>query len=221
MNIEVLPALDEGMLRVLDFTLMDGDKRLYPLTSHFYGAYVKQPVLRVWCAERARYNVVTRELLDWLQEQIGGRTALEIGAGMGDLGHRLKIRMTDSYQQVEDAGTRAAMALMRQSATTPPVDVIKMDAQTAVQKFKPQVVIGAWITQRWLPGETEGNQLGPREEHILRNCETYIHIGNEAIHGTKRILKLRHQTFHFPWLVSRAKYPEQNVIHVWHRKNLP
>jgi hypothetical protein len=45
---------------------------------------------------------VTVELVAWLHDRIAGRKAIEIGAGMGDLGYHLGIPQTDSYAQIED-----------------------------------------------------------------------------------------------------------------------
>jgi hypothetical protein len=58
---------------------------------------------------------------------------------------------------------------------------------------------------------------GVEESVLLENCETYIHIGNEASHTDKRILKLPHETHRFPWLISRASDPSKNVIYVWRK----
>jgi len=215
MHFEILPKLDPGEMTLFNSILLDDNRRMYPLNSYFYRTYMTPAALRVWCHDHARYNVITGELLDWLREQIGTRTALEIAAGMGDLGYRLGIPMTDSHVQADDPSVKAVMKACGQVGTTPPPDVLKMDAQTAVKKFKPQVVIGAWVTQRWLPGDEEGSIVGPREEEIIKNCETYIHIGNEIVHRNKRILKLPHQTFKFPWLVSRAKEQDKNIIQIW------
>lgn len=218
MKMEIIDV-DPGQIQVLESMVLDKNGRMYPIAASFYHEHVNRDVLRVFCNKHARYTVITRELLDWLTEQIASRPALEIGAGMGDLGYNLGIPMTDSYQQVEDVDTFAFMQLFRQPPTKPPSDVIKADAQNAVLRFKPKVVIGSWITQRLLHGEPigQGNMHGPREEFILDNCDTYIFIGNESQHGKKRILERPHETFHFPWLISRSKHPEQNVIWVWNK----
>lgn len=49
----------------------------------------------------------------------------------------------------------------------------------------------------------------------LTMVREYIHVGNENVHGDKRILSLPHKTFRFPWIVTRAKDPSKNVIQVW------
>lgn len=209
--------VDKLQMQMLDSLLFDGNKRVLPLSSHFYYKHVDLHDLRCWCFLHARYGVPTQELIDWLLKIIAGRKAIEIGAGMGDLGYRLGIPMTDSYQQVTDPPTQLYMQAFKQVPTTPPPDVMKADAQTAVLRFKPQVVIGSWITERYMPGSEEGNMHGPREDILLKNCETYIIIGNEKIHGRKRILSLPHETYHFPWLISRASEPAKNVIYVWNK----
>lgn len=200
----------------LDSLLLDGDRlRCMP-------AAVLQTIptdhLRAWAARCAIYNFPTWELVEWLKEKIAGRTALEIGAGNASLGFYLKIPMTDSYQQIDNPMVRLYFLSLGQKPTTPPPNVIKEDAETAVRTRKPQVVIGSWITQKWKTGDANGNEFGPREEYILERCQTYIHIGNEGVHNDKRIMAQPHETFSFPWLVSRSKKPELNRIWVWNRK---
>jgi hypothetical protein len=216
MKVEVL-NVDSAELARLDQLILDGAGRILPLSASFYHDLCSVDLIRAWCGHRARYGIVTQELLDWLTNEINGRKALEIGAGMGDLGSHLGIPMTDSYQQVDNPETALFMQFARQTPTKPPPTVVKCDAQTAVKVYRPQVVVASWITQRWLPYDTEGNVHGPREEQIIENCETYIFIGNEAVHGRKRILALRHQTFKFPWLISRAADQSKNVIWVWNK----
>lgn len=175
--------------------------------------------LRAWAGLNARYCIPTVELIDWLRERIGGRKALEIGAGQGDLGHHLGIPMTDSYVQSLNPSVLTYYLMAGQQPTVPPGDVIREDAETAVRTRKPKVVIGAWITEKFKGDhDVGGNMYGPREEYIIERCQTYISIGNENVHGKKRIMNVPHETHYFPWLVSRAKDPSKNVIYVWEKK---
>lgn len=211
---EILPQVDTtGLDRLL--LQPDGRMRLYPAAAL---QDIPLPALRLWCHRHARYGLPTFELIDWLAARIGDKPAIEVGAGAGDLGFRLGIPMTDSYQQQDDPQTVAIMAMAGQPGTKPLPDVHKEDAQSAVIRCQPDVVVASWLTQRWLATEPAGagNMHGPREEVILANCATYIHIGNENIHGQKRILARPHETYHFPWLVSRATEQAKNVIYVWH-----
>lgn len=56
---------------------------------------------------------------------------------------------------------------------------------------------------------------GVHEEWLLNSVQTYILIGNEATHGTKRLLARPHQRHSFPWLTSRSLVPHLNTIYVW------
>lgn len=177
--------------------------------------------LRVWCHNRARYLVPTKELVDWLDDLIGGRPALEIGAGMGDLGRLLFIRMTDSAVQTTP-DMRLYYELLGQPITEPPPDVERLEANEAVAKYRPRVVVGAWITQRYQPGDerppkVESSVYGVDEVKLLSQIDTYIHIGNMAVHRQKRIFQQQHQTHRLPFLFTRAGDPSQNVVHVWNR----
>lgn len=173
--------------------------------------------LRIWAVKNARYQIPTKELIDFLRDKIGTRSALEIGAGMGDLGQHLGIHMTDSAHQVERPEVFLYYQTLGQAPTNPPPSVERIGAHAAIDKYRPQVVIGAWITQKFREGDTHGNEYGPDEEEIIRNCETYIHIGNEGSHWDKRIRKFKHQSFKFPWLVSRAADQSKNIIYIWEK----
>lgn len=199
---------------LLDSLLLGKDGHVKCFDAEFYRT-INPLHLRAWCVERGRYQMVTRELVDWLREQIGDRKAIEIGAGCGDLGHHLGITMTDSYQQVEQKEIVAYYKALRQEPTKPPATVIKEDGETAVRKRKPDVVIAAWVTEKWREGEAKGNAFGPRGDYILERCGRYILIGNDNVHGGRPLMKAAHATHRFPWLVSRAADPSKNAIYVW------
>lgn len=183
-------------------------------------------ILSTWCHLRARYSLPTRELLDWLQDWIGGRTAIEVGAGMGDLGLRLGIPMSDSAVQVLEPDLRRYYSVLGTAPTDPPADVERIDANAAVQKYRPDVVIASWLTQRYQPGD-EGDGAGrpkvgssvygPDEFAILAGCRVYIHIGHDGTHHDKRLLGRPHQCFRFPGLVSRGRDGGE-IVHVWENR---
>jgi hypothetical protein len=173
-----------------------------------------------WCYQTARYGLVTQELVHFLHEVIGGRTALEVGAGVGDLGYALGIPMTDSAIQT-DPVMRMFYVFGGQAPTNPPPDVERIDAEQALAKYKPQVIVASWLTQKFQEGDDtkriQSSVYGADEVALIHGCETYIFIGNEGPHGDKRILALPHDTYAFPWLWSRAKAPQLNRIWVWSR----
>lgn len=212
-NVTIL-SIGRSDVAYLDRLLLNEDGRMQLLPAQFYRDLPRDH-LRAWAAINARYGIPTLELVNWLKVAIGPRKAIEIGAGCGDLGYHLGIPMTDSYQQVTNPLTVAYYALMGQTPTRPPADVVKEDAEAAVLARKPDVVVASWVTERFLDGSSEGNIHGPVEENIVANCQTYIFIGNEGVHGQKRILSLPHSTFKFPWLVSRSANQTSNVIYTW------
>lgn len=204
--------------------LVDGRLRL--LCAEDLRALAPRETLRAWCGMRGRYLLPTVELVDWLHTQLGRRdgwpydNVLEIGAGMGDLGRALDVRMTDSGVQ-ERAEMKLLYAMLGQTTTAPPKDVEKLDALAAAKKYKPHTILAAWVTQKYQPHD-ETRRIGScvfgvDENHLLRLCKRYLFIGNERVHGDKRILSEPHETFRPPWIVSRAERPELDVIWIWNR----
>jgi hypothetical protein len=201
----------------LNRRLFDENRRMRALPAAEL-AKIPNDHLVAWAAEQSRYGLPSAELVDWLRTQIAGRSAIEIGAGTGDLGRLVGIPMTDSYVQA-----RPKMKFLFDSfgerAIHPPSDVLKLAGLTAVQRMRPKVVVASWVTQLYRPGDTKQRigsfAYGVDELALLKLVETYICIGNEITHRHKRILQKPHSTYHFPWLFSRASEPEFKVIWVW------
>jgi hypothetical protein len=164
------------------------------------------------------YSFPTVELVERLTELIAGRTAIEIGAGHGVLAEALGIRATDSRQQ-EQAMYRAELALM--GTGQPPVrygpKVIEAHASRAVRRYRPQVVIGCWVTHKYDPARhaAGGNEVGVDEVDILRNCENYIVVGNEKVHAGKTIWARRHRIEYPDFVYSRAVNGTREFIAIW------
>jgi hypothetical protein len=185
----------------------DGLVKLLP--ADFYKKLNHQHIM-IWCARHALYQVPTIELIEWLKQF---NNALEICAGNACLGRFLGIHSTDNYSQ-QKPEVLAYYRLFRQVATNPPPFVEAIDANKAIEKYSPKNVIGCFVTQKHIEGEAEGNMHGPIEEEIIKKA-TYIHIGNSHTHNSKRILNVKHETYEFPWLVSRSIHQNKNVIWVW------
>jgi len=158
-------------------------------------------------------------LIGWLREQIGGRQAIEICAGQGTIGRSLGIVATDSYIQT-DPGMMAYYRLLGQHPISPPPDVYKFEANEAVDHFKPQVVVAAYSTQKYIPGDEGPPKIGSSlygvdELTMLPKIETYINIGNDMTHGDKRLRRQPHDFFRFEWLFTRSSEPQGNHIIIW------
>ena len=169
--------------------------------------------IHLWMLKHGIYVVPTQELVDFIETCLIG-TAIEIGAGNGSIARALGILATDNKMQ-----TWPEVVKQYQLAGQPliyyPKDVIKMDAHDAISEYKPDTVIGAFITHRWLPGMDSGNQWGVIEEAILLNCRRYINVGNAYTHAAKPILKHKHRAYSFPWIITRAINQELNRIWIW------
>lgn len=206
----------ERLAKALDYRVLDQDGRIKLLPAAEWQG-LDRTALRVWCHFRAVYCVPTLELVNWLKETIGDRHALEIGAGNNHLGFYLGIKQTDSYMQTDPISGKYYQ-MTGQIPTRPGPDVEKLNATQAIAAYRPQVVIGAWITQLWQPGDEQGSDVGVDEEALIDQVDTYIHIGHDAIHGEKRVLARPHWAFRPDWLVSRMVYqPEGHFIATWER----
>ena len=99
-------------------------------------------------------------------------------------------------------------------------NVERLDASVAVKRYRPDVVIGAWVTHRYNPKRHDagGNEMGIVEEGIIKTCDAYIVIGNEGVHRDKSIWSLPHTIEYPPWLYSRSYNGSRDFIATWTSK---
>jgi len=163
------------------------------------------------------YVLPTIELIDWLKENIIGKT-IEIGAGLGAIGRSLQIPITDSHMQ-----SRPEIALFYQKVGQPtikyPKDVEKLCYIDAINKYKPDTIIGAFITHKYRHDLNSGNALGVVEEYLLRQVNRYIVIGNDDTHKDKPIRKLKNEEFYFEWLITRSANQKNNRVWLFKSNN--
>lgn len=214
MTFQSIPRADVGYLDELLFD-EEGRLRLVPAAEL---KKVPREHLIYWANKNARYGIPSVELVGLIKEIIGDRKALEIGAGFGDFGRHLGIRMTDSASQTSPE-MRAYYASLGQPIIDPPPDVERIDGNAAVRKYKPKVVFASWVTQKFRPGDERkkigSSKYGVDELALVDSVDSYIYLGNEYTHRDKRILKRPHATLKPDFLFSRAFLPEQDVIWIW------
>jgi hypothetical protein len=204
----------------LNSILLDKQGQMKLLPAAEWDTYYR-PAVRLWCKNNARYGLPTQELVAWLKDKIGGRSAIEIGSGHADLAYHLGIPATDNKHQA-DSESQIFYALSGQPTIQYPEWVEKIDAVSAVNKYKPDVVIAQWVTN-WLdPAKVDvkfggGCMYGVKVEEILASGTTYILIGNENVHSVQPIMKLEHKTYPLPFIRSRAQFPELDRVWVWER----
>lgn len=170
----------------------------------------------VWCVRNGVYQVPIAGLVAYLEKLIGGRKAIEICAGCGVFGKALGIPSTDSFLQ-DRKEIRDYYEALGQRPVAPGPHVEKLEAMEAVAKYDPEVVIASWPTQKWEPGDHQASEYGVDEEALLAHpsVKRYIVIGNERVHGQKRILRHTHQKERHDFLVSRSANQALNRIYVW------
>lgn len=207
-------------VKYLDALMLDEQRRLRPVSSA--ALYQVDPTdLKLWCHHNAVYGIPTHELVGWIRDRIGGRSAIEIGSGNGCLGRALGIPRTDSRLQ-EQPEMKAFYAFAGQPVITYGEDVERLEALEAVTKYKPQVVVGQWVTQ-WTdptkPEEANGSIFGVRENLLLEQVETYIMVGNSTVHGTKQLIQQHPpEMIRAHWIWSRSAQQNQNFILIWDRR---
>jgi hypothetical protein len=178
-------------------TIEEWRKLLTPMETSWFG----------W--KHGIYQFPTRDLLDYMWIYLNTRGILpseciEIGAGSGQIGRHLGIRMTDNKLQ-DDPTIQAYYRAVGQPILRYSPEVEKIDANSAVIKYQPRVVIGCWVT------EFPQLMFGVKEPQMLKEIETYILVGNAITHGKKPILK-GNDGVYYPWIVSRSLTPQANRI---------
>jgi hypothetical protein len=178
---------------------------------------IPRNALRLFCHNQARYVLVTSELVTWLRALIADRKAIEIGSGAGDLAYHLGIPGTDNHCQ-EWPDVKAYYNLTGQPLVRYPDFVENLDALDAIKKYKPDIVIGAWVTQ-WVDPHKPipaggGSMYGVNESLLLDTGVTYVMIGNDEVHK-KEIMQRPHSKYKLRFLRSRASHPEFDSVYVW------
>jgi hypothetical protein len=185
---------------------------LIPLPFSYYNNLSKDS-LRYFMYIHGIYVLPTIELINFLKENIVEKT-IEIGSGLGCIGRSLNIPKTDSKLQ-DEPEIKAYYKLVNQPTINYPNDIEKLDAISAIDKYSPDTVIGAFITHKYREDLKSGNMYGVEEEKILEKTKLYINIGNLDTHKDKPILKLKHESLYFDWLITRSENQKNNRIFIF------
>ncbi len=198
-------TLDPTGVRDLRPEALGPDGRIQVLPASFWQATTATE-RALFGARTGLYSFPTVELVSRLQEIIAGRTAIEIGAGHGVLAEAMGIPGTDSFMQ-RMPQYRAMYEQSRMPIVPYGKMVAEMHASRAVRYYKPQVVIGCWVTWKFDPKQPDrgGNEVGIDEPDILRNCETYVMVGHERIHHGSTIWGRKPELEYPSFLFSRAQ----------------
>ncbi len=210
-----ISLLDPTKIRDLSPDVLGVDGRMQVLPAAYW-AMTTTEERALFGNRRGLYLFPTLELVARLQEIIGGRTAIEIGAGNGVLAEALGIVATDSCEQ-RKSPIRELYALNRWTRVPYGPNVVEMHASRAVRTYKPQVVLGCWVTHKMdLKQEHRGGKPnGIDEPDILRHCEHYVLVGNESVHAQKCIWDRPHTIEYPDYVYSRATNGTREFIAVF------
>lgn len=210
-------VLQPGAIRDIAPLLLDEHREPWPVPAKVL-AETTAHERAMFGVLQGLYGFLTAELVAFLREFIGERTAIEIGAGRGALAKALGIPATDNRQQ-ERPDVKAYYAALRQPTVRYGDHVEALDALAAVKKYQPDIAIGCWVTHRYNPARHElgGNADGVDEEALLDRCPVYVLIGNEKVHAAKTIWQRPHTIHYPPWLFSRAFNGTRDFIAIWER----
>lgn len=212
---------DATSVRDISSLLLDGQGRLRVVPARALEVTTAQERL-VFGVRHGLYSFPTEELCDFLRARIHGKTAIEIGAGHGALAEALSIPATDNRQQ-EEAVVKAHYQQIRQPTVPYGDHVEKLDATSAVGKYRPNVVIACWVTHLFDANRPSsgGSVFGVNEKKIIAECDEYIFVGNEHVHAHKPIWAIPHEKLTPPWLFSRAVNGSRDFIAIWRRTLSP
>ena len=162
------------------------------------------------------YVLPTKELIDKLRELTSGFKTIEIGAGSGNIGRNLGVRMTDSYLQ-DRKDIKFYYEVHGQPVIKYPKEVWMAEALNAVWSLKPDCVFGCYVTH--YSEEGPGSSWGVRFDKILPKVKRLILVGNDHIHNANPIMGLPHQVIRLPGLITRNEDREADAIYVWENNN--
>lgn len=182
-------ALPPGVDSIEPGDLFDADGVLMPTPAAFWEAKTREEKM-LFGHTHGLYAFPTTEIISTIHQMIGGRPAVEIGAGNGGFARALAIPATDSFQQADPMYARF-YELAGQPTVSYGPHVERLEATLAVAKYQPKVVLACWVTHLYNPlrHELGGNVVGVDEQNIMEAVDDYIFIGNTAVHETKPLFR--------------------------------
>jgi len=224
-------------------SLVGNTGRIYPIPySHIKDDTLD--TLNVVMQALGLYTFPTLELCEWLYSQIDDNpeyephSAIEICAGTGWIGRQLGIPTTD-VKNMENPEVQKIMLDSRSIPTIYADDVETLEASDAVNKYKPDIVIGSYVTSRQLVDKVDKRKaktvgihmpnggiitqnlmdivrkeikVGADVKSICRKVYKVILICNMRVHKNESYMSLPHKTLSFPWLITRGDVSQARIL---------
>lgn len=202
----------------LDKLLLDEKKQLIPIDSSIL-KYIPHLHLQIFCHKNGIYHIITTELIEFLKNEIGSRRTIEINAGNGCISRTLGITGIDNRMHTRNKRLKERLLLVNGSAPNIPKEIKNFEALNAVRLFRPEIVVGAFVTQKSQAHHSamgiQGSFWGVDETAMLKMVKKYIHFGNKETHRGKFIFSLAHQELSFHWLYNRSRDQSLNRVWIW------
>lgn len=195
--------------------VMDGDN-MRCLPAKTWESFPFEEV-RMLLHETGTYVIPTEELIDYLDAMLGSQSCIEIGAGNGWIGRELDMTMTDSYMQRDNKLVVQYYKKIGQPTIKYPSDVLKMDALTAVRRFRPHTVLGCYVTHKWRNDTQDGNDWGVDFPRLLKSVQRLILVGNLDVHRNNPLMAMPHDEILLDGLLTRAEDSTRNRIFIWNK----
>lgn len=193
------------------------DGLLYPIPQRELDRFSMGEKL-YFMAYHGVYCIPTVELIQWMRENIVG-TAIEIAAGLGILGRALDIPMTDSKQR-DDLKCLIQYGDTGIENIRYPSDIEKLSGAEAVEKYRPDTVVGTFVMHKWRPGMEDGNEAGVDMEDMIKRVKRLILVGNIDVHKENPLLRGKYRSFPMSWLFTRATDQSKNRIYLFENSAL-
>ena len=172
-----------------------------------------------WCVRRGIYGLPTVEFCERVRELAAGRSVLEVAAGDGAFGRGLSragvllLASTDSKcqrrKQVRRIYEEQGQELVRYHP-----DVVAVEGSSAVQAYRPQVVVASWGTPRFDAVLGDGFAEGLDWRWILNRVEFALLLGSLRTH--RRMLegrRIEYEILQGPDIRGRTE-PEDSALFV-------
>lgn len=187
----LINPISKSKIKKLDNTFKK-DGLIVPVNNSFLRSQ-NQNDIQYYTHLNAIYGIVTNELVEYIANIIKGKRAIEIGSGNGTLGRALSIPLTDSHLQARK-DIKAFYKKINTEVINYPSDVKKITALKAIKTYRPEIVVGSWITHKYNPkkDKLKGNTFGVDECRILlkEKVKQYIMLGNiNSEHKIKPIIR--------------------------------
>lgn len=177
--------------------------------------------LRQLMHEDGIYVLPNLELIQWLESFIDKDKTIEIGSGTGYICQFLGIKGTDNKMQ-SWKDISFWYQLNGQPTIQYPDHVEKLGGVFAAKTYKPDTVIGCYVTHKYNPKQHSlgGNQYGVDYNDLYKHCKRIILIGNHKVHDQNPFTKTnRHIKIENPSFLYTRSQRDLNCIYVWDKLN--